>query len=67
MLIAYTELDIKHDIIDVTLSSLGVSSDHVGFAFGRFDLEVPAIPGFPVYRQAHSKEIKTNKEFLLFR
>ena len=51
----------------MTLSSLGVSSDHVGFAFGRFDLVVPAIPGSPVYRQAHSAEIKTNKKFLLYR
>ena len=63
------------------LSSLGVSSNYVGQAFGRFDL-VPGKEkeGSAVYRQAHSKEIftkgdrqahfkeiPTKKEFLLYR
>ena len=50
------------------LLSLGVSSKYVGKAFGRFDL-VPGKEkeGSPVYRQAHSKEIPTKKEFLLCR
>ena len=50
------------------LSSLGVSSNHVGQVFGRFDL-VPGEEkmGSPVYRLAHSKEIPTEKEFLLYR
>ena len=51
----------------MTLSSLGVSGDHVGQAFGRFDLVVPAIPGSQVYRQAHSKEIHPNMKVLLNR
>ena len=47
------------------LSSLGVSSYQVS---GRFDF-VPGEEkeGSPVYRQAHSKEIPTEKEFLLYR
>ena len=60
------------------LSSLGISSNYVGQAFGRFDL-VPGKEkeGSAVYRQAHSKEIftkghyfkeiPTKKEFLLYR
>ena len=59
------------------LSSLGVSSNKVGQAFGRFDL-VPGEEkeGSPVYRQALSKEIFTKQdrqahskeiEFLLYR
>ena len=50
------------------LSSLGDSSNHVGQAFGRFDL-LPGEEkeGSPVYRQAHSEEIPTKKEFLLYR
>ena len=45
------------------LSSVGSSGNHVGQAFGRFDL-VPGEEkeGSPVYRQAHSKEIKTEKK-----
>ena len=62
-----TVLDTKHDIAEVMLSSLGVSSENVGQAFGRFDLAVPAIPGSPVYKQAHSKKIQTSREFLLYR
>ena len=47
---------------------MGESSSHVGQAFGRFDF----VPGqekesSPVYRQAHSKEIPTEKEFMLYR
>jgi len=57
----------KIAILEVTLSSLGVSGDQVGQAFGRFDLVVPAIPGSQVYRQAHSKEIHFNKKVLLNR
>ena len=60
---------------------MGESSNHVGEAFGRFDL-LPGEEkcGSPVYRQAHSKEIfskkdkeadykenPTEKEFLLYR
>ena len=47
---------------------MGESSNHVGEAFGRFDL-LPGEEkcGSPVYRQAHSKEISTEKEFLLYR
>ena len=59
------------------LSSVGESSSsHVRGAFGRFDL-VPGEEneGSPVYRQAHSKEILTEKnrqeipahELLLYR
>ena len=49
----------------MALSSMGVSSYQV---FGRFDF----VPGeekedSPVYRQTHSKEIPTEKEFLLYR
>ena len=59
---------IKFDITEMMLSSLGVSSNHVGQTFGRFDL-VPGKEkeGCPVYRQTHSKEIPTEKEFLLYR
>ena len=54
---------------------MGESSRHVGQAFGRFDL----VPGLeeassPVYRQAHSKEVKKERwekvlaeEYLLYR
>ena len=50
------------------LLSLGVSSKYVGQAFGRFDL-VPGKEkeGFPVYKQAHSREIPEEEEFLLYR
>ena len=52
-------------IAEMALSSMGVSSYQV---FGRFD----CVPGeekedSPVYRQTHSKEIPTEKEFLLYR
>ena len=58
----------KFDITEMMLSSLGVSSNHVGQVFGRFDL-VPGEEkmGSPVYRLAHSKEIPTEKGFLLYR
>ena len=60
--------DSKHGIVELFLSSVGKSSSHGGQAFGRFDL----LPGEEkdgclVYRQAHSKEIPTEKEFLLYR
>ena len=60
--------DSKHDITELFLSSVGESNTHVGQAFGRFDL-VPGEEkcGSPVYRQAHSKEIPTKKEYLLYR
>ena len=56
----------EYDVADLVLSSLGASR-HVGQAFGRFDLVVPAIPGSQVYRQAHSKEIHPNMKVLLNR
>ena len=67
-MLAGTILDSKHGITELVLSSLGESFSHVGQAFGRFDL----LPGEEkdgclVYRQAHSKEIPTEKEFLLYR
>ena len=57
----------EYDVADLVLSSLGASR-HVGQAFGRFDL-VPGCEkgGSPVYRQAHSKEIPTEKIFQLYR
>ena len=67
-MLAGTILDSKHDLAELFLSSVGESSNHVGEAFGRFDL-LPGEEkcGSPVYRQAHSKEIPTEKEFLLYR
>ena len=61
-------LDSKHNLAELFLSSVGESSSHVGEAFGRFDL-LPGEEkcGSPVYRQAHSKEIPTEKKFLLYR
>ena len=67
-MLAGTVLDSIHDLAELFLSSVGESSSHVGEAFGRFDL-LPGEEkcGSPVYRQAHSKEIPTEKEFLLYR
>ena len=67
-MLAETILDSKHDLAELFLSSVGESSSHVGEAFGRFDL-LPGEEkcGSPVYRQAHSEEIPTEKEFLLYR
>ena len=61
-------LDSKRDITELFLSIVGESSSHVGQAFGRFEL-LPGEEkcGSPVYRQAHSKEIPTKKECLLYR
>ena len=67
-MLAETILDSKHDLAELFLSSVGESSSHVGEAFGRFDL-LPGEEkcGSPVYRQAHSKEIPTKEEYLLYR
>ena len=50
------------------LSSVGSSRNHVGQAFGRFEI-VPGEEkeGSPVYRQAQSKEIPTDIDFLMYR
>ena len=50
------------------LSSVGSSRNHVGQAFGRFEL-VPGEEkeGSPVYRQAQSKKIPTDIDFLMYR
>ena len=67
--------DITHsNIAEFTLSSLGESSRHVGQAFGRFDLVQLEEASSPVYRQAHSKEVRKERwekilaeEYLLYR
>ena len=55
--------DTQNYIPEMMLSSVGSGRNHVGHAFGRFEL-VPGEEreGSPVYRQAHSKEIKTEKK-----
>ena len=67
-MLVLTVLNSKHGITELVLSSLGESSVHVGQAFGRFHLLASEEKeGSPVFRQAHSKEIPTKKEFLLYR
>ena len=53
---------------ELELSSREVKSNHPMEAFGRFDL-VPGEEreGSPVFRQAHSSEMPTAKEILLYR
>ena len=61
-------IDTQNYISEVMLSSVGSSRNHVGQAFGRFDL-VPGEEkeGSPVYRQAQSKKIPTDIDFLMYR
>ena len=57
-----------HNLPDLVLSSLDVSSSHAGQVFGQFELVIGEEKGgCPVYRQAHSKEVPTKKTILLFR
>ena len=50
------------------LSSSGSSKNHQGARMGRFEF-VPGVEneGSPVYRQAHSREVPSDYDYLLFR
>ena len=50
------------------LSSSGASKDYQGGRMGRFEF-VPGVEkyGAPVYRQAQSREVPSDYDFLLFR
>ena len=61
-------IDTQNYISEMMLSTLGSSRNRMGQAFGRFEL-VPGEEkeGSPVYRQAQSKEIPTDIDFLMYR
>ena len=56
------------DFAAYELSSSGASKNYQGHVMGRFEF-VPGVEkyGAPVYRQAHSKEVPSGRNYLLFR